>query len=127
MQGFCFKLYFPLHAQRGILTQRKNLPQQNAVGPYVTLGGEHLVKDGLWRHPLEREASLPANHITGLQKTSCEEILKVWPAEEKMLRDFHFLTFPKHEQEVLVVSNSYMTQNTSHKLPFPSVVSAVMW
>lgn len=58
------------------LTQREDLPQQNAVGPHVTLGGEHLVKDGLWRHPLEREAGLSANQITGagLQKSSSNKM-----------------------------------------------------
>lgn len=30
------------------LTQGEDLPQQNAEGPDVALGGEHLVKDGLW-------------------------------------------------------------------------------
>lgn len=43
------------------LTQGEDLPQQNAVGPHVTLRGEHLVEDGLWRHPLQREAGLSAN------------------------------------------------------------------
>lgn len=47
------------------LTQREDLPQQNAVGPHVTLGGEHLVKDGLWGHPLERETGLRANQKAG--------------------------------------------------------------
>lgn len=48
------------------LTQREDLPQQYAVGPHVTLGGEHLVKDGLGRHPLERESGLAEGEDTGL-------------------------------------------------------------
>lgn len=48
------------------LTQGEDLPQQNAKGPHVTLGGEHLVKDGLWRHPFKGEAGLSANQITGV-------------------------------------------------------------
>lgn len=47
------------------LTQREDLPQKNAVRPHVTLGGEHLVKDGLGGHPLERETRLRANQTAG--------------------------------------------------------------
>lgn len=50
------------------LTQWEDLPQQDAIGPHITLSGEHLVEDGLRGHPLEREASLLANQITGLEK-----------------------------------------------------------
>ena len=60
------------------LTQREDLPQQNAVGPHVTLGGEQLVKDGLGRHPLQREPGLSANQSTGAGVTkhrSSEETL----------------------------------------------------
>lgn len=61
------------------LTQGEDLPQQNAEGPNVTLGGEHLVKDGLWRHPFKGEAGLSANQITGvrLQMPTHEETFKV--------------------------------------------------
>lgn len=47
------------------LTQREDLPQQNTERPHVALGGEHLVKDGLWGHPLERETGLRANQNAG--------------------------------------------------------------
>lgn len=47
------------------LTQREDLPQQYAVRPNIALGGEHLVEDGLGRHPLQRETGLRANQSTG--------------------------------------------------------------
>lgn len=46
-------------------TQGEDLPKQNAVGPHVALGGKHLIKDGLRRHPLQREAGLSDNQSTG--------------------------------------------------------------
>lgn len=40
------------------LTQREDLPQQDAVGPHVALERVHAFEDALWRHPLDRQASL---------------------------------------------------------------------
>lgn len=57
---------FPVFSRS--LTQWEDLPQQDAIGPHITLGGEHFVKYGLRGHPLQREASLSASQITGLQK-----------------------------------------------------------
>lgn len=74
----CYFVYRPGRGERA-LTQREDLPQQDAVGPHVALRGEHLVKDGLWRHPLEREAGLSANQRTAaeLPKATKGETLKV--------------------------------------------------
>lgn len=41
-----------------LLTQREDLPHEDAEGPDVTLGGVDLVEDGLWCHPFEGQSSL---------------------------------------------------------------------
>lgn len=39
-------------------TKRKDFPQQDAIGPDITLKGVDTGEETLWGHPLDRETSL---------------------------------------------------------------------
>ena len=45
-------------ALTGNVTQREDFPEQDAVGPHITLESVDTVEDTLRRHPLDRQASL---------------------------------------------------------------------
>ena len=42
----------------GRLTEREDLPQEDPVGPHVTLGRVQRLEDTLGRHPLHGQTSL---------------------------------------------------------------------
>lgn len=50
------------------ITQRENLPQQDSVGPDVTLTAVKVLENALWGHPLNRQEGLENEVASGIRK-----------------------------------------------------------